>query len=175
MAQACELSHASARSSSHASIASDTSRATFANSAQSSTTSTNNCAITKPCATGNFGNTRRRHKYSTSSHASQGDWRAAYPGITVYLPSYLCYFDPITGAPRSTSPTLKRRTQLTFRTGINGRRLLLNKRRPSATSCSIGRASTCRVHSSSNRERSARRTRRFKKSVRRPSTGEYVC
>ena len=104
MAQACELPHASDRFSSHAAITSDTSSATFANSSQSSTTSSNKCTITTPSATGNSGNTRRRHKYSTSSRAQQGDWRAAYPGNTVDPPSYLWNLDPITGAPRSTPP-----------------------------------------------------------------------
>ena len=104
MAQACELPRASDRSSSLAAIAKDASSATFANYAQSSTTSSNNCAITPPCATGNSGNIRRLHKYSTSSLAPQGDWRAAYPGNTVDPPSYLWNFDPITGAARSTPP-----------------------------------------------------------------------
>ena len=40
----------------HAAIASDTSSTTCANSAQVYTTSSNNCAITTPCATGNSGN-----------------------------------------------------------------------------------------------------------------------
>ena len=102
--QACELPRASDRSNTHAAIVSDTSSTTFANSAQNFTTSRNNYAITPPCATGNSSNTRRRHKYSTSLRAPQGDWRAAYPGNTVDPPSYLWNFDPITGAPTCTPP-----------------------------------------------------------------------
>ena len=108
MVQACKLPHASDRSTSLAAIVNDASSATFANSAQSSTTSSNNCAITPPCATGNSGNTRRRHKYSTSSRAPQGNWRAAYPGNTVDPPSYLWNFYSFTGAPRSTPPNTQK-------------------------------------------------------------------
>ena len=53
---ACMLPHASDRSSSYAAIASDTSGAKFANSPQSRTKSSNNCANTTPVATGNFDN-----------------------------------------------------------------------------------------------------------------------
>ena len=88
----------------YAAIASDTSSTTFANSAQSYTTSNNNCALTTPCATSNSGNTRCRHKYSSSSRAPQSDWRAAHPGNTVDPPPYLWNIEPITGAPRSTPP-----------------------------------------------------------------------
>ena len=59
--------------------------------------------------------------------------------------------------------TLKRLIQLTFSAGFIVRCFLLNKHRPSATSCSQGRTSTCCVQSSSNREGSARRTRRLKR------------
>ena len=81
LGQACKLPRASDRSSSDAGIASDTANPTFANSAQSSTTSSNNCAITTPCANGNTGNSRR-NKYSSSSRAPQGDWRAETPTNT---------------------------------------------------------------------------------------------
>ena len=101
LAQACELPRASDRSSSLAAIANDASSATYANSAQSSKTTSNNCAITTPCAPGNL---RRHHKYSSGSHAPQGNWRAAIPDNAVDPPSYLWNFDPITGAPRSTPP-----------------------------------------------------------------------
>ena len=104
MAQACKLPRASDRSSSHAAIASDTSSATFANSAQSFKTTSNNCAITTPCAPGHIGNPRRRHKYSSGLHAFQGNWRAAIPGNAVDPPSYLWNFDPITGASRIKLP-----------------------------------------------------------------------
>ena len=86
---------------SHAAIGSDTSNATFANSAQSSTTSSNNCAITTPCATGNSGNTRRRHKYFASSRSPHGDWRTANPTNTTSLLAPALNFDPWTGAPYS--------------------------------------------------------------------------
>ena len=79
MAQACKLPRASHISSFHAAIASDASNAALANSAQSSRTSINNYAITMPCAPGNTGNPRRPHKYSSSSRAHKGDWRAANP------------------------------------------------------------------------------------------------
>ena len=100
MAQACELPRASDRSSSYAAIASDTSSATFANSAHSPTTSSKNCSITTSCATGNSGNSRRRLKYSPSSRAPQGDWRAVNPGNKITPPSlHLWKFDTVTGAP----------------------------------------------------------------------------
>ena len=106
MAQACELPRASDRSSSHAAIASDTSSATFANSAQGPTTSSNNCAITTPCATGNFGNPRHRDLYFSSSSALQRDWRAANPGNTAAPPKHLWKFDPITGVPYDVTSNL---------------------------------------------------------------------
>ena len=98
MAQACELPRASDRSSSHAAIASDTSSATFANSAQSHTTSSNNCAITTPCATGNSGNPRRRHEY-WSSRSPQSDWRAANSGNATTPQVLVWKFDHWTGVP----------------------------------------------------------------------------
>ena len=106
MTQACELLRASDRSSFHAAIASDTSSATFANSAESTTTSSNNCAITARCASGNTGNPRRRHEY-WSSRAPQGDWRAANPGNTAAPPKHLWKFDPMTGAPYGATSNLQ--------------------------------------------------------------------
>ena len=103
MVQACELPRASERSSSHTAIANDTSNATFANSAQSTTTSSNNCSITAPCASGNTGNYRRSHKYSSSSSAPQGDWRAANPINTTAPQAPAWKFDPGTGAQYSAS------------------------------------------------------------------------
>ena len=111
MAQACKLTRASDRSSSHAPIASHTSNATFTNSAQSSTTSGNNCAITTPCATGNSGNTRRRQKYSSSLRAPQGDWRAANPINTTTPQASAWNFDPWKGAPYSANANQFERTR----------------------------------------------------------------
>ena len=170
MAQACELLRSSDRSSSHAAIMGDTSNAKFPNSAQSTTTSSNNCAITTPCAPGNTGNPRRRHKYSSGLHAFQGNWRVAIPGNAVDPPSYLWNFDHITGAPRSTLPN----TQVTSLAGINVRRLLLNKRLPLENSCSRDLTSTRRDHNFSSLVDIARRTRRLKQLVRRPSTDGYI-
>ena len=98
MAQAYKLPSPSDRLSSYAAIASDTSSATSANSAQAPTTSNNNCAITTPCATENSGNPRRRYEY-WCSRALQGDRRAANPGNTAPPPKHLWKFDPIAGPP----------------------------------------------------------------------------
>ena len=104
MAQAYELPRTSERSTFNTAIANDTSDATFANSAQSTTTSSNNSVITTPCATGNSGNSRHRHKYSTSSRALQGDWRAANPDTTMAPEAPAWKFDPWIGAPYGANP-----------------------------------------------------------------------
>ena len=98
MAQACELPCASDRSSSHAAIASNTSNANFANFAQSTTTSSNNCVITTPCATNNSGNPRRLHEY-WSSRSPQGYWRAANSGNTATPQVTVWKNDSWTGVP----------------------------------------------------------------------------
>ena len=66
MAQTCKQPRASDCIFVHAAIASDTSSATFVHIAESITTSSNNRAITTPCATGNAGNIRRRHVFCSS-------------------------------------------------------------------------------------------------------------
>ena len=77
MAQAGKLPRVLYRCCCNAAIANDTSPATYANFAHSITTSSNNCAIKLLCGPGNPGNHRRRNKYSLSSRAVKGEWRAA--------------------------------------------------------------------------------------------------
>ena len=101
---------------------------------QSFKTTSNNCAITTPDVQGNFNNPRRRHQYSSSSRASQGEWRAADPCNTGDSTFYLLKFATMTGALKYT-PLNSNTRNLSGNTNVYVRTLFTPQQPPVFNCC----------------------------------------